>query len=87
MLPFQAVFLFFLFCLCLSLFCSPLVKVALVPIATHSELLLISVYAALLNGLNPAPHSCDFIPTHPSPQRDFTGAQRVAASVDVWTFA
>lgn len=53
LLPLLSLFPFFFFfpsspCvfLRLSLFCSPLVKVALVPIATHSELLLISVCAA-----------------------------------------
>jgi len=49
LLPFHAVsflVLSSLSFLCLQLFCTPSVKVALVPIATHSELLLISVYAA-----------------------------------------
>lgn len=55
---------------CFRLFCSPLVKVALVPIATHSELLLISVCYSPMNGLDPAPHSCDFVLTQPSPHRD-----------------
>lgn len=76
--------------LCLSLFCSPLVKVALVPIATHSELLLISVAARWMAWiLHTSPQSCDFIPTQLSLHMGFFlfFFFYITAREEIWTFA